>query len=241
MEIYSLLHRGDYHPISCEDFIITEEIENELIIAAVMDGCSNGKESHFAAALFGKLLRKICKIIPHIQDTDVLNLPTPDVVKWILKELFKEMNQAREQLFLNQMELLSTLILLVYKQSSDEAFIIALGDGVVAIDGEIYSIDQQNMPDYLSYHLSKNFEDWFGKQKQVFKISSPKHLSISTDGVESFMTPHHELAPLNVPDYLLNDLTFAQLKNMLAKKVQVLYAQHGISPKDDLGIIRMVF
>lgn len=241
MDIYSLLQRGEYHPICCEDFILTEEIEDELFIAAVMDGCSNGTESHFASTLFGKLLRKICKIIPHIHQASALQLPADALGKWILQQLFNELNATREQLFLNQMELLSTLILLVYKKSTQEAFVIALGDGVIAIDGQIHAIDQQNMPDYLSYHLAKDFDEWFKKQKHIFKTTAPKQLSISTDGIESFMTHKHESPPIDVPNYLLNDLTFAELKNMLAKKTQVLYAQHGISPKDDLGIIRVIF
>ncbi|MGB0521557.1 MAG: protein phosphatase 2C domain-containing protein [Flammeovirgaceae bacterium] len=241
MKIYSLLHRGDYHPTCCEDFLLTETVEDQFFVAAVMDGCSNGKESHFASTLMAKIIRKACKIAPHTAKLSLQNTAAQTLGKWILRQLFIDLNNVRETLFLERTELLATLILLVYQHKSQEAFIISLGDGVIAIDGEIQSIDQQNMPDYISYHLSKDFEEWYARQKHVYQVTAPKSISISTDGIESFMTKTHEYAPVDVPRYLLHDLTFAEHKNMLGKKTQVLYAEHNISPKDDLGIVRLNF
>lgn len=240
MDIFTLLHRGDYHPVYCEDSLFTEDIEAGFFFAAVMDGCSNGKESHFASALMGKLLHKIIKGFPHtISITPQSSAAV--VSRIILKQLFEELKNAKSQLSLECSELLSTLILLVYNKEQKEAFIISLGDGMIAIDGRLHVIDQQNMPDYISYHLAKNFKEWFKGQKHTFHVTNPYAIAISTDGIESFMTKNHELAPVDVPNYFLNDVMFAQHKNMLGKKIQVLYAEHGISPKDDLGIVRLIF
>lgn len=241
MDIYSLLHKGDYHPNFCEDFLLIEELDNQFVIAAVMDGCSNGKESYFAATLMGKVLRKACKTACAEQEFRLNEVSATALGKWLLAQLFNDLKVTREELFLDRTELLATLILLVYQKQTKEAFIISVGDGLIAIDGNIKSIDQQNMPDYMSYHLNKAFEDWFAKQQHVFQVKQPKSISISTDGVESFMTKKHHPAAIDVPEYLLNDLTYAQHKNMLGKKVQVLYAEHNVTPKDDLGIVRIIF
>ena len=52
---------GQFHTNHNEDFLVTENINDDRILIAVMDGCSMGKESHFASTLIGKLLRKISK------------------------------------------------------------------------------------------------------------------------------------------------------------------------------------
>jgi len=240
MKVFKLLQRGTYHPTNCEDFILTTSIYDDFNISAVMDGCSNGKDSHFASALMGKLIAKVAHHLPHLVDIAKFN-SAQALGKQFLKQLFEELKMAREQLFLNWSEMLSTLILAVYDCHLQDAFIISLGDGIIGINGEIHSIDQQNMPDYMSYHLSKDFEEWFASQKHIFHVKQPAELSISTDGIESFMTKNFEYAAVNVHDYLLNDRTFSQHKNMLGKKVQILYAEYGIAPQDDLGIIRMIF
>ena len=58
MKIYQVLQIGDHHVNYCEDYTLVVEIGNNHFLAAVMDGCSMGKESYFAATLVGKILRK---------------------------------------------------------------------------------------------------------------------------------------------------------------------------------------
>lgn len=239
MEIFTLLQRGDYHPIYCEDALFVDDQEH-FFFGAVMDGCSNGKDSHFASALMGKLLRKITTNLPYSAKIS-LNHKAKEVGKVIIRQLFQELKSCRIQLFLEMSELLSTLILLVYHKEKKEAYIISLGDGIVSVDHQLHEIDQQNMPDYICYHLSKDFEEWFAQQKHVFHITQPQALAISTDGIESFMTKNHDAAPVDVPNYFLTDVMYKQYKNMLGKKLQVLAAEHHVSPKDDVSMIRLIF
>jgi len=48
MNIYQLTKIGDHHVNYCEDYTLVAEIGNDHLIAAVMDGCSMGKESYLS-------------------------------------------------------------------------------------------------------------------------------------------------------------------------------------------------
>lgn len=61
MKIYSALQIGDYHLNNCEDYLLVHDIGTDKILCAVMDGCTMGTDSYFAATLTGKILRKIVK------------------------------------------------------------------------------------------------------------------------------------------------------------------------------------
>lgn len=65
MKIYSALKIGEFHPVFCEDFNVVEKLSENWMLIAVMDGCSSGKDSHFASALFGEIIKKIAKNIPY--------------------------------------------------------------------------------------------------------------------------------------------------------------------------------
>ena len=57
MNIYTTLQIGELHTNHCEDYFITAEIGKNKLLCAVMDGCTMGTDSYFAATLTGKLLR----------------------------------------------------------------------------------------------------------------------------------------------------------------------------------------
>ncbi|MEL6697808.1 MAG: hypothetical protein AAFP89_16320 [Bacteroidota bacterium] len=57
MQIHQTVRLGHFHPVYCEDALWTDEIQDEIYLAAVMDGCTMGKESHFAASLVVKCKR----------------------------------------------------------------------------------------------------------------------------------------------------------------------------------------
>ena len=60
MNIYSTIRIGDYHQNNCEDHLYINEYGKNMILCAVMDGCTTALESHFASTLVGKILKKIC-------------------------------------------------------------------------------------------------------------------------------------------------------------------------------------
>lgn len=63
MKKYAISKIGEFHINHNEDSSAITEIGDDKIMIAVMDGCSMGKESHFASTLIAKLLRKIGKEI----------------------------------------------------------------------------------------------------------------------------------------------------------------------------------
>jgi len=65
MKIFELSQIGEFHTNHNEDSYTITEIEAHQFLIAVMDGCSMGKESHFASTLIAKLLRKIGKVISY--------------------------------------------------------------------------------------------------------------------------------------------------------------------------------
>lgn len=242
MNIHSVLQIGDYHINHCEDFLITKKIGSNKTLCAVMDGCSTAMESQFASALFGKILRKIgvekgYKELYEPNHTDDVE----EELKTIIKELFKEVIALKNHLMLDEKELLTTLMILLYDIKKEEGMILSIGDGLVCIDGKITEFERNNKPDYLAYHLKENFEDWYLNQTQKIFVSQIKDVSIATDGISSFeaikKTDHDEkIDPIN---YLLVDTDHVGSEEMLSKKLKRLEHYYGLKPTDDLAVIRM--
>lgn len=242
MKIYSVLQIGEYHINHCEDFLITKKIGSNKILCAVMDGCSTAMESQFASALFGKILRKISieKGYEELYETSQVD-SLEDELKAVLKELFKEIIVLKNHLMLDEKELLTTVILLLYDMKTDKGIILSIGDGLICIDGKITEFERDNKPDYLAYHLKENFDDWYNNQTQKIFFNQMKNVSIATDGISSFTavkkTSHNEkIDPIN---YLLIDTDNIDSQEMLSLKLKRLEHHYGLKPTDDLAIIRM--
>ncbi len=244
MKIYSTLKKGELHPIYCEDFLISTFMGESYYLGAVLDGCSSGEDSHFASALMGKLLKKISKGIS--QEERLLfespPLSAEKIAVRVLQKLFWELRDTRKNLELANTEILSTLILLIYDENLKQAYIISIGDGIIAIDGKITEIDQENMPDYMAYHLNHSFDQWQQKQEHIFKVDNPKDISISTDGIDTFRTHKTDNpAGFNPIEFLLLDNSLENTQNMLTRKVNILHKKYGYLPADDLSILRIKF
>jgi len=129
MKIYSVLQKGEYHLNNCDDHLFIDEIGSDKILCAVMDGCTMAKDSYFASTLVGKLLKKISKSLGYKELYSKI-LPSGDIdagLKIILKELFKELNTAKNLLMLEQKELLTTLVILLYDKMENHGIILAVG------------------------------------------------------------------------------------------------------------------
>lgn len=234
----NLLIRGKMHDIWCEDAQFHIHLPDNLIISAVMDGCSSGKESHFASFLLVKLLGKICdKIIPNGSQKRSLtetNLNPKEIGFIILENLFKEIKIFKEQLKLETIELLSTLLLAVYNSTDNRLWINISGDGYYSVNNHIKEIDQNNMPDYMAYHLDKNFDYWFNTRTASFYFSDVESYAIATDGISKyFYQDFYPLEDLDTIRYLLNTETRLSLR----KKHQILCSKHKLIPYDDISII----
>jgi len=244
MSIYTALQIGDYHLNHCEDYFFTGNIGNDKLLCAVMDGCTMGTDSYFAATLIGRLLRKIAKeksykafygLEPEHSDID-------DYLHALLSRLFNELNTVQNQLQLERNELLSTLILCLTDTTTKQAAILTLGDGLVAVNGTVYTYDQDNKPDYIGFHLHEDFNSWYKAQSQKIIAEHIRDISIATDGIFTFspVTQESAAGTIDVVDFLTKDATEMHSEDMLYLKLKKLEHQHRLRPTDDFAMVRMI-
>ncbi|MGN7866954.1 protein phosphatase 2C domain-containing protein [Chryseobacterium sp. 22458] len=243
MKTYSSLQIGDYHTLHCEDDLLIKKINADKIVCAVMDGCSTAMDSHFASTLFAKILRKA------IVEAGYKELYEKEVqrnleeeLRDIVRSLFKELLFIKNHLMLNEKELLTTLIILVYDRKADKGIILAIGDGVICINGKITEFDRDNKPDYLAYHLHEDFEHWYDSLQQKVFFEHMHDVSIATDGILSFskIKKVEFDKVINCMEYLMTNLSNDDTEEMLNKKIKILEHQYGVKPTDDLAIIRLI-
>lgn len=242
MNIYSALQIGDYHLNHCEDFLITKSIGSHKMLCAVMDGCSTAMESQFASALTGKILRKIAigKSYEEMYHTD--NRHTiQEELKDLLKQLFNEMVAVKNSLLLDEKELLTTLVILLYDRKENQGIVLCIGDGLVCINGKITEFENGNKPDYFAYHLKEDFEAWYRKQTRKIIFNDLMDISIATDGIGTFSkvkkpTTEESIDPVK---YLCTDNEYHDSGEMLFRKLKKLEHRYGMKPTDDLAMIRI--
>ncbi|SEC40988.1 Protein phosphatase 2C [Tenacibaculum sp. MAR_2009_124] len=243
MKIYKTLKKGEFHTHHCEDFFVIENLSDTEKLIAVMDGCSMGKESVFASHLFGKVLRGIAKqnyYKDFVKKTEERSLKTR--LKEVLEEMFHILNTIKRSLYLEYHEMLSTLILGIVKTNENKAEIIVVGDGLVCIDSNFKDFEQNDKPDYLGYHLTKDFNTWFENHNQFISIQEFKDLSICTDGIYSFKnlkTKEKQKSESEIAKFFMVDKTGEFPDNFLDRKVLSL-EKDGYIPTDDLAIIRIL-
>ena len=242
MKIYSTLTIGEFHTNNCEDFLINEQITTNQRLIAVLDGCTMGTESVFASHLYGKILRKIAKhqFYKTFVSKDTLNLK--ETLKHVIRQLIEDTKQIKNQLDLETNELLSTVIISIVDITESKAECLAVGDGLICVDGVVTEYEQNDKPDYLGYHLTEDFETWFASQKQMASVSKFKDLSICTDGIftfKNFKDRAKQKTEQDIINYLLIDNTYTDFDNALDRKLKILKEQFNHVVTDDLAIIRV--
>lgn len=243
MKIYHALHIGEFHINYCEDFLVVEDLGTNTKLIAVLDGCTMGRESVFASILYGKILRKIA----HDQFFKDFVSPTPlnltGQLKEVVIQLMEEASAIKNRLGLEVEEMLSTLILGIVDTISFEAELLVIGDGLICQDGSLIEYDQENRPDYLGYHLAKDYSAWFDMQKQRLSVTGFNDLSISTDGIFTFknlIDSDAQMSEQEIIEYLLIDLDGWERDNFLNKKINILQRSMGHTVTDDLAIVRLI-
>ncbi len=243
MKIYTTLNIGEFHTNQCEDFLIIQQIGTNETLVAVLDGCTMGTESVFASHLYGKLLRTIAKKKFYEEFVTNRSEDLQSKLKQVLQELMSETTTVKRLLDLTTNELLSTLIIGIINKQTQSAEFITIGDGLIYVDGEAYEYEQNDKPDYLAYHLNKNFEEWFTVQTQKLSIPNFTDLSISTDGIFTFKCFNKNLSQKSeseIIDYLLKKELDMELSNALDRKINYLKQDYNHYVTDDLAIIRMI-
>lgn len=243
-QIHSILQIGSFHTNFCEDFLIYQPISPNIQVLAVMDGCTMGKESMFASLIAGKILRKICKTMFYQDLIQSISDDLENVLQQILKELFQELKHQKNRLLLETEELLSTLIISIIDIKNQETLCLVVGDGCIYCNEKIYEYEQNNKPDYLGYHLHKNFEEWYISQNQKIRIKDIQNIAICTDGIFSFQKQKESIIEKTEADFinfLLSDNKDFSLPNFFEKKLRFIEQKWLYNLTDDLAIVRFSY
>lgn len=243
MKIYKTLKIGEFHTNNCEDFLIEKPIGTNQKLIAVLDGCTMGTESVFASILFGKILRSIAssKFYEDFISKKTVNLK--HTLREVIKELVQQTKSFKNQLQLETNELLTTLIIGVIDTNTYNAEFLAIGDGLICIDGKLIEYEQGSKPDYLGYHLSEDFDTWFDKQNQKLSVTNFKDLSICTDGIFTFNNLQNKLQQKSedeIINYLLVDKNEVEYDNFLDRKIKIINEEWNHFVTDDLAILRII-
>lgn len=242
MKIKTLLRKGFDHRVFCEDYLCSYENEN-WIIAGVFDGCSGGIESHFASALSGKIIKQYAKLL-----CDKYQEGESDIMfmrNFLMSNFFYNLETFKKALSLSEMELLSTMILLIYNKKYDTGHVFALGDGIIMINGNITIIDQNNEPDYPVMHIDKinkkeGLIKFLEENKNQWNFTGLEDIIISTDGLQQFKNKTKDGSNFEeAMNFLIIDKSMEKLDVMLARKYNILKTK-GWENYDDIGLIRIM-
>ncbi|MGH1339559.1 MAG: protein phosphatase 2C domain-containing protein [Aureispira sp.] len=239
MKIDQHLALGAFHPVFCEDFCVCYDLGDNWTVLAVLDGCSAGTDSHFAATLLGKIIHKISREVPYwgLQNSTFYLSKVEITVlgKALMKALFEAFCQIKQQLFLEINELVSTCLLALYHNQRKQAWVNSSGDGVLVINEDHYVLDQADKPNYMAYHHLLSAEEWLAKQTYSALFEEVHNLALSTDGILSF----EGAGTLDPLSYLLKENSRDQSLTLLQKKCRILERDYQLCPNDDLGIVRL--
>jgi len=244
MKISSLLQRGIHHKNFNEDFLYTRPLTKDIMVCAVMDGCSSAKDSQFAAALYAKSLHKSSRMLPQMkaimEDFDLKTMALEAIAEFFFKQLFEDLRRAKKLFFLEREELLSTIVLLVIDKKKRTACIKMSGDGIFAVNDEITEVDQNNIPNFLGYHLGASFEDVKDTEIQTWSFKEVRDISISTDGIDKLRKgTKHKSAEVDPREVFLMGKPDRFEDSFLQNKYQD-FLKKGFIPHDDIGMIRLL-
>ena len=95
MKVLSIHKRSIHHPHFSEDFFYSYQLTDDILVCAVMDGCSSAKDSHFTSVLFSKSIHKACRMLPQmkeiIENFDLSTMALNEIADFILKQLFDDL------------------------------------------------------------------------------------------------------------------------------------------------------
>jgi len=245
MTIRTHLSMGLAHSTHCEDFLYEVALDSHLHLAVVMDGCSSGTESHFAATLAAKILRKRVRELQFLESASkipqFIETPLSELGKTLFQALWQGFKETQHALYLDTLELLTTLNLALIRPQMGTAWINLIGDGYVGVKRELIEVDQDNRPDYMAYHLKEDFDEWFAQAGSTFTFQNLSQLYLATDGIGSFH-PMKSKAPdfeASLPEFFLFGDTSYPALGTFDKRKHYLKERHGIVATDDIAIIHL--
>lgn len=243
MNFYALTQIGEFHVNHNEDYLIIEDAGAPYKLIAVMDGCSSGTDSHFASTLCGKILRKLAKQQAYKVYAEKQQPEIKDLIENISLKLFEELVNINRQLDLNADEVLSTLILGIIDTALQRAEFVIAGDGLIHIDGHNFEYESDNRPDYIGYHLNMDKHIWLQTKTLIKSIDKFNDLTISTDGIFTFKNydgkSYPDISEGQIIKEFCVDTSNAGNPNKLKRSLLKIKDEFGLSPSDDLTMIRV--
>lgn len=249
-----LLVRGSDHKHFCQDALATIETE-QFVYMAVFDGCSDGKDSHFASALFSKVFTDVIGTLTAALDEAGNSLEKNS--KFIIFQIARKLNEVRHVLHLNQNEMLSTMVMATINKETREGLVCVFGDGFFSVNGQHTVIQNtrflnqnegENKPDYMAYDIHKiqrfaDFEEWFSSKSEVYKFENINDITIASDGIGTFRSSEKDVELNDVYDFFAVDKVMVNNKIMLFKKYNILTNRNlqNLMNTDDVSIVRLMF
>lgn len=247
--IQILNRRSSTHPNHCEDSYWVEETDNH-IVGAVLDGCSTGIDSYFASTTIRYCLQKA---FVHSTNQSQLSTSTnyDDYTDQMIGDVAIDLRSVQKQLNLDVLNFLSTIIFFVYDKENKTLYVKFFGDGSVSACGLEYTHDENNMPDYLAYHLNDSWSGFFKwvRNRKTLIFEEVETFAVCSDGIDSFVNvknPHLDRSIAK--DFLLHSEQFSTLKTGLVKRFNILTNRNEVFKssdelfcwdiQDDLTVIR---
>ena len=244
MIFYTLSHKGEFHVNHNEDFLVLEDCGQHTTMMAVMDGCSSGSDSHFAATLMGKVLRKIAKQEAYREYAKQESKGINQLLEDIALQLFEELSNLHRQLDLRSDELLATLMLAVVNTSTSKGEVLVVGDGLLHVNGENFEYENDNKPDYLGYHLNMDKHLWYATKTSKKSIQKIEDMTIATDGIHTFKNfdgqIYDGISEEDIMSLFFSDKSDLDIENKLKKTLIKIKNNYGLMPSDDLTMIRAI-
>lgn len=213
--------RSDTHN-SCEDTVWVEE--NELgLYGGVFDGCSTGKNSHWASQTLAYLyagVRSTYGILSDVATYMVLN----------------KMRSIKKMGELTSDNFLSTAVLFQYNKTERKLSVRVFGDGVIYVNDVEHCFEQNNTPDYLGYQInattSQEQYDYMDKYP-VTVFHDVTKFQICSDGIKAITANQYEQTSRDPYALLLASPTS---ENYLKRMWNILHREK-FSLGDDLSIV----
>lgn len=242
--IRKLRTRGSMHQLNCEDDLCSLDIGN-YIFMAVFDGCSSGKDSHFASTFH--------RILTELTAKTMLSLPLNEwetdyemlkaIVLTVRKNLGDYINSFAFSPVENN-EMLSTGIFSIFNKNTGKVNALICGDGVISIDGKIYC--KHNDGDvvlYLSTVPYNKFEEYLNSDcLKILDEPVISTYSISTDGIDSFKNIYGVSVSNTARETFFDGTRFMSQEIMLQRTYNMFIkrASEKVMNQDDFTMARLI-
>ena len=242
MKVDKFKRIGKHHLNHCQDSVGIYEIGSDRYVLLVCDGCSMGNDSHYVSELIQKIIKFIAKEESYRELALSELRSLGEIRKVVLQKLFVRLQEIYQTTGSDKYDYLATVVLMIVDSASKQIVYTVIGDGVIAIDNQILEFDQQNKPDYIGYHLDKDFQEWYSTLNQQGEAKWNRSVSVATDGIMTLTDGYDNYASddllLEVTKDLLTSLDIFK-QNQIQNKIDKYHKDQSLAFNDDIAIARL--